>query len=289
MKMAFEQTRPGEESNPKAAEKQPRETAKVGVGASKKSPTGDTKSISPAFLAVTALLAITTLFLFIAKNNLAAKNKELQGQLDAAISSKAVVERQLSETSAIKDQLQVTVDSMKKDAEAFAAMIEQEKRQKEEAVAQLQQYMQKLTSTKKALESERQQAISMKDKFKKDLDAIMVQLQEVKTAKESLENKLKQTLASKGIKLEKIVVRPETGEMVSEGQILVVNREFDFVVINLGENDGLKVGSRLEVYTGDEKIGIVEVEKIYGNMSAATILPETQKDKVKEGCSVRPV
>ena len=285
--MAFEQTRPGEGLSPKA--EQPREAAGVGMGTAKKKAAGDSKNMNPVFLGIAALLAITTLFLFIAKNQLAAKNQELQSQLDAAISAKASVEQQLGEVSAIKTNLEKTVEQMKKDAEALAAQIEQEKKLKESALAQVDQQIQELNSAKQSLEAERKEKTILKDQFKKNMDALNAQLQEAKTAKESIEKKLKQTLARKGIKLEKIVVRPETGELISEGQVLVVNREFDFVVINLGENDGLKVGSKLHVLKDDQAIGTVEVEKIYGNMSAATIMPDTNKDQLKEGCAVRPM
>lgn len=275
--MAFEQPRPGEGLSPKADK--PREAMGIGMDAAK----------NRAFLGIAALLAIATLFLFIAKNNLAAKNKELQVQLDAAISAKATVEQQLSETTAIKNDLEKKVDQMKKDAEALAAQVEEEKKLKEFALAQVEQQIQELNSAKQSLESERKEKTTLKDQYKKEMDNLNAQLQEAKTAKESIEKKFKQTLARKGIKLEKIVVRPETGELVSEGQVLVVNREFDFVVINLGENDGLKVGSKLQVSKDDQPIGTVEVEKIYGNMSAATIMPDTKKDQLKEGCSVSPM
>ena len=287
--MAFEQTRPGEGISPKADQAKPRETAGVGVGASKKTVGGDSKNINMVFLAVCALLAITTLFLFVAKNNLATKNKELQDQLDTAVSAKATVEKQLSETTAVKAELEKKIDDMKKEAEAFAAQIEQEKRLKETALAQVEQQTQELNNAKRSLEAAQQEKASIKEQYKKDIDSMAAQLQEAKTAKESLEKKLKQTRARKGIKLEKIVVKPETGELVSEGQVLVVNKEFDFVVINLGENDGLKVGSKLQIVKDDQPIGTVEVEKIYGNMSAATIMPDAKKDLIKEGCSVRPI
>lgn len=283
--MDFEQTRPGEGLSPKAD--QPREAAGVGMGAVKKKSAGDSKNMNPLFLGIAALLAIATLFLFIAKNNLAAKNQELQGQLDAAVSAKALVEQQLSETTAIKDNLEKTVEQMTRDAEALAAQIEQEKRLKESALAQVDQQIQELNAAKQSLEAERKEKATIKEQFKKDMNSLNAQLEEAKTAKESLEKKLKQTLAKKGIKLEKIVVKPETGELISEGQVLVVNKEFDFVVINLGENDGLKVGSRLQVLKDSQILGTVEVEKIYGNMSAATIMPDIKKDQLKEGCAVR--
>jgi len=283
--MAFEQTRPGE-----GRAEQPREAAGAGMGAAKKAVSGDAnKNTNPVFLGVIVLLAIATLFLFIAKNNLAAKNKELETQLNAAVAAKATIEQQLTETTAVKNDLEKKIDEMKKAADELTAQIDQEKRLKETALAQVDQQTQELNTAKKSLEAERQEKATLKDQLQKQLDALTAQLEEAKAAKESIEKKLKQTLARKGIKLEKIVVKPETGEVVAEGQVLVVNKEFDFVVINLGENDGLKVGSKLQVFKDDQLLGTVEVEKIYGNMSASTIMPDAKKDLIKEGCVVRPI
>ena len=282
--MAFEQTRPGE-----LKADQPRESAGIGMGAAKKPPAGDAKNLNPVFIGVIALLAITTLFLFAAKNNLDAKNKELQGQLDSTIAAKAPVEQPLSETAAIKNDWEKKIEDIKKAANELAAQVEQEKKLKESALAQVDQQMQEIAAAKKAFEAEQKDKAALKDQHKKEMEALNTQLEEAKAAKDALEKKLKQTLAKKGIKLEKIVVKPETGELVSEGQILVVNGEFDFVVINLGESDGLKVGSKLQVMKDEQAIGTVEVEKIYGNMSAATILPDTKKDQLKEGVIVRPM
>ena len=289
--MAVEQARPEEMIGFRAGDIKPRETANIGMGptATKKSSPSDSKNTSAIFLAVIALLAITTLFLFIAKNNLAAKNQMLQNDLDAANAAKATVEKQLAETTAIKDELQKPADDLKKEAEALAAQVVQEKKLKDNAIAQLNEKLQEAEALKANLEAERQQMTALKTTYQKEADTLKSQLNEVKMAKESLEKKLKDTLAKKGIKLEKIVVKPETGDLVSEGQVLVVNKEFDFVVVNLGENDGLKVGSKLQVYKDDQALGTIEVEKIYGNMSAATLLPDAEKDKIKEGCSVRPI
>jgi F0F1-type ATP synthase membrane subunit b/b' len=288
--MAFEHARPEEMVHFKAAETKPRETANVGMNvANKKVAPAGSKNTNGIFLGVIALLAITTLFLFIAKNNLSAKNQMLQGQLDAATAAKVTLEQQLSEANAIKDDLQTKVEQMKKEAEAFASQIEEEKRLRESAVTQLNQKVQEINSLQAAIEAERQEKTALKESLGRETESLRTQLNEAKIAKESLEKKLKETLAKKGIKLEKIVVKPETGELVSEGQVLVVNKEFDFVVINLGENDGLKVGSKLQVFKDNDVLGTVEVEKIYGNMSAATMMPDVQKDKIKEGCSVKPI
>jgi hypothetical protein len=72
-----------------------------------------------------------------------------------------------------------------------------------------------------------------------------------------------------------------------EGKVLVVNKEFNFVVVNLGSRDGLKAGARLALLRQDKAIGTAQVERVYENMSAANLITEEQKGKVQEGDTVR--
>lgn len=72
-----------------------------------------------------------------------------------------------------------------------------------------------------------------------------------------------------------------------EGKVLVVNREFNFVVANLGSKDGIKNGTKYTILRGNKTIGSAEVERLYENMSAATVLVEEQKGQIKEGDLVR--
>jgi predicted RNase H-like nuclease (RuvC/YqgF family) len=74
-----------------------------------------------------------------------------------------------------------------------------------------------------------------------------------------------------------------------QSKILTVNRQFNFVVINLGFKDRLRVGDRLVVEKDGVEIGTVEVEKSYEHFSAATIINEGRKTPFQEGFSVRRV
>ena len=73
----------------------------------------------------------------------------------------------------------------------------------------------------------------------------------------------------------------------SDGQVVVVNREYDFIVMNLGKNQGLSVGQEFQVVRNNEVLGKVKVEKVYDELSAAAILPESKKDSIREGDLVR--
>jgi DNA gyrase/topoisomerase IV subunit A len=85
-----------------------------------------------------------------------------------------------------------------------------------------------------------------------------------------------------------VAVRPMVpNPKAVEGKVLVVNREFNFVVVNLGSKDGLKTGSRLAVFQQGRQIGTVEVERLYDNMSAANVVAEEKKGQVQEGDTVR--
>ncbi|MFA6601034.1 MAG: hypothetical protein WC352_03395 [Candidatus Omnitrophota bacterium] len=74
---------------------------------------------------------------------------------------------------------------------------------------------------------------------------------------------------------------------VQRSRVLTVNRRFNFVVINLGAKDRLRVGDSLIVERDSREIGTVEVEKTYDRFSAATILKEERKNPLREGDSIR--
>ena len=70
-------------------------------------------------------------------------------------------------------------------------------------------------------------------------------------------------------------------------QVLSVNRKFNFVVIGLGIKDGIQMGDTLEISRQEKVIGNAQVEKLYENFSAATIVHEDKEAPIKEGDSIR--
>ncbi len=57
----------------------------------------------------------------------------------------------------------------------------------------------------------------------------------------------------------------------SKGRIITINREHDFVVIDLGRQDGVDVGTYFDVYRGSFTIGSIEVIQARGKISACDI------------------
>jgi hypothetical protein len=70
-------------------------------------------------------------------------------------------------------------------------------------------------------------------------------------------------------------------------KVLTVNRKFNFVVINQGLQEGLKMGDELKVFRQGQEIATVQIEKLYDKFSAATLRSENPKQQVVEGDEIR--
>jgi hypothetical protein len=70
-------------------------------------------------------------------------------------------------------------------------------------------------------------------------------------------------------------------------KVLTVNRKFNFVVINQGLQDGLKMGDNIKVVRNGQEIARVQVEKLYDKFCAASLVEEDPKQQVIEGDEVQ--
>lgn len=89
------------------------------------------------------------------------------------------------------------------------------------------------------------------------------------------------------IELPPIVVRPvETTQpqqevtSVSTAKVLAVNRENNFVIIDLGEESGIKAGDSFQVYRDGSQIATIKVIQLRKSISACDITNETTAIKV---------
>jgi hypothetical protein len=64
-----------------------------------------------------------------------------------------------------------------------------------------------------------------------------------------------------------------------------INKENNFVIIDLGQNSGVNIGDRLSVYRGDTYVGELEIIQVRTDISAADI--KKQSMPIQAGDSVR--
>ena len=189
--------------------------------------------------------------------------------------------------------------------------LQQEKTAKEQAVGQIEQLRGEIEQQKRLrveLEGRLSQA---QDNLKK----INSQLESLESKRTELEGKIKDLeTKTEGIELGKIVVNSETPQAPVEqmtepvpptqqapvaptvvqrrpvagieGKVLVVNEEYNFVVINLGSKDGISVNDVFVVSRDNAQVGEIKVEKVHDAMSAAGFSSKDLKGKIREGDKV---
>ena len=145
-----------------------------------------------------------------------------------------------------------------------------------------------------------------------ELKKTQAQLKEIAATKSSLEVKIKELeTKSQGVELGEVVVSPEPSAPVTdaknnmdavsspkadnpsakakglEGKVMIINKDYNFAVINLGNKDGVQSGNIFSVYHGNKSIGDLKVEKVHDSMSAAGFGSPEMKDLIAEGDTVK--
>jgi len=210
-----------------------------------------------------------------------AENDDLKGRLEEAQENRSRAEGQLAgarkELTQAREELAQAITAQ----ETLSRSIED----REKEIARLTKDLEQAS-----VESKR-----MADQLKTERQ----KLADLEQAREELEAKVMELSGQPTVELDKVLVTGEpagaglvmpvstTVPAVADGQVVVINREFDFIVMNLGRNHGLSVGQEFQIVRGNEVLGRVKVEKVYDELSAAALLPDARKDSIREGDVVK--
>lgn len=273
---------------------------------------------------LTVLLIASTIFLssavalYFMRQAEIEKRVVLEKKLEEINKEKTKLGKDLEEAMAIKNDLEVKLSAIQEKAKSLEGQLGEERSSREAIYSQLEnekRESKKLVDNIMELKEEKEQVSLNLANIKSECELLKMQLYSVQQAKEVLENKLKEVLAKSEVELEKIVVKPEATSATSQeattgatsaevtgtstvniapslasteqkGEVLVVNKKFDFVVINLGENAGMEPGMNLKVYRNGKFLTMLQVEKVHTSMSAAKIPPEAKNIDIKEGDEV---
>ncbi|MBI4358014.1 MAG: hypothetical protein HY584_01820 [Candidatus Omnitrophica bacterium] len=84
--------------------------------------------------------------------------------------------------------------------------------------------------------------------------------------------------------LPKIVEPPrKSDQRIAAGSVLLINRKYNFIVINLGSRQGLSLDEVLLVQKGGSDVAKVRIEKLYDDYCAAYIIEEQSENPIGEG------
>ncbi len=74
----------------------------------------------------------------------------------------------------------------------------------------------------------------------------------------------------------------------SFGEVLTVNREYAFLVISLGERDGITEGMVFNIQRDNQNLGQIRVETVRENISAAALIDKNILSEIRAGDMVSP-
>ena len=239
-----------------------------------------------------AKLDILSKTIFEGKNEIAKlsrENKELSIQIDQATKEK---ERFLEEIKFKERTLRIVSMDLVTERERRGSAVDEVRKLRKENVNLKRELImdnKDLTKLQEALKEVVVKKGELEDKIT-DADNI---LKEKAMAFEELQEQLEEAIGggkkvisgeSASIELPPIVVKSSApGLKELRGEIIAVNREEKFVVIDIGESSGLKPGVLLKIMRGGKEVGTAEVIETRKEISAADIKKVVGGYTVQEG------
>lgn len=238
-----------------------------------------------------------------------AKNIQLQEQISQLGDRQQATEKRLEDAKKTASELTLKLQEASSKVDTLTKELSQGKAAFTEASNKLEQFKSDLAQQKTLRQDLENKLKETQDEGKQ----IKEQLKIVQQQKVELEEKFKNMEAgSGGVELGKVVVNsgvpivdntakgkskakaakqkiaaPAVNPAVPDSKIMIVNKEFNFAVINLGSRDGVSVGDEFSITREGKYIGDLKVEKVHDSMSAAGFIPEL-KDLIKENDKITP-
>ena len=242
------------------------------------------------FLIASAVLLLLSAGLsFANKNKLAAKNLELGEAHTAATSAqsdaaKAKTAQKTAEKNAadavtkasdLQQQL-TTATTQSNDLNTKLADATKSVADKDAQIATLQQQVASLPKAAPGAPPE---------DLAKKLDDLTRERDELKVVKDGLDGQLKSAQAQTAM-LSKQIADRNSGILMNglRGQVLAVDHNWNFVVLNLGNRNGVNNNAEMIVQRGGSMVGRIKITSVEPSQSVADIVPNS----VPAGVDVRP-
>lgn len=243
-------------------------------------------SVSSAVLAVIA---------FIGKEREYVKRLILEDKLATSLKEKRALEKELSVAKTAKGEIEAKFKETEEKIQKLSGQLDEEKQTLELAAGELETKKKELAKFKADLENEKKEKLAISknlETLQSDYDKVTKEVARLRNEKSSLEKKVAE-LEEKAVNLDKIVVGSrEKGSLLVpvepvkpllEGKVLVVNKEYSFVVTDLGQDKGVQKGMLFDIKNGNELLAKAEIDKVYDTMSSATVLPGGKINDIKKG------
>ncbi len=218
------------------------------------------------------------------------QNSDMQLEIKTIQNEKEEIVRKIKYGEDLANNLSLEVARARNDQKTTNERADKLKDQNQ----QLQDQIKQLTTTKVALERSLTRLGEDKDKMGKKLNqtesVIQSRIDEIWQIKQNLDQKITDLPVKSSpteVELPPIIVNaapvgPAAGPAVGPKQhtVISINETNNFVIVDLGEADGSRVGQALKVYRGGNDIASLEVIQVRKDISAADIKNKSVQLKV---------
>ena len=255
------------------------------------------KMVLILLVVVSIASAVLAVLAFVGKEKEYMKRTLVEGKLAATLKDKRRLEKELNVNKKIKEETETKIEDLSAKVKTFSLQIEEEKKKSKAATLDLTAKKKDVLNIKEELATERKEKLAISKKLKElqtDYDKAKKDISNLKNQKKMLQNRLSD-LEEKSVDLDTIVVNPNvttsnrsttitrSTRQALKGSVLVVNKEYSFVVTDLGQKDGAKKDMVFEIQEGARRLGRAQIDKVYDTMSSANILPGSEINNIKKG------
>ena len=207
------------------------------------------------------------------------------------------MESQIKDLETIRTDLQDKVAFAEEERERLkedvTGLIEKNASMKEELYAEIRRRKNKADLLIEEINSEKKEKILLAAKLRnaeKALAAAKEECERMKLEKVELEKAQKTFSEEEQVLLDAVIVYPEEKISRIEGRVLVVNREYGFIVTDIGniciEGNRLKKDDMVYIYSAQntkEELGRARAERVNRDLSVCVLLTGTGGEKIQEG------
>jgi len=242
-------------------------------------------------------------------SNVRSDLKKMQIDNEQLQREKSTLELEINNLKRERDDVSRQLDYNKKLLDSLAQELVREKNDKTQIQdsykivrnenAVLNRHLSSLNTRKIELERKLKEAADEKGAFERRISEMESMLTEKLGRIDNLKDRVENARAGiireepkESVELPAIVVKPKellpagqrTGTLLM-GKVIAINKDNNFVITDLGEDAGIKVGDPLRVYRSDKPIANIEVIQVRRNISACDI--KKQGAAIKIGDTVR--
>lgn len=206
------------------------------------------------------------------KELLEQKQVDAEGKIESLIQELDLAEGVRDEVKKENRGLKESVETLTKEKQAVLDEVAKKEQEAQQRVGELQEQLESALERNKTLEEKTGQ-------LEKEFNELKAQLMAYEDpVDEDVE------AVTDDVELPKIVV---SGGGQGQGQIVSVDQDAEFVIVNLGERQGVAVDATLSVFDGESYLGDITVTKVLPEMSAADFVLPLTSQQVAEGNLVK--